>query len=160
MAITKCEKCEHYYGKKKEKCPKCGFANNDIEPKSNIKLIAGLITAAIFIGLFFGVKSMFTSDSDGNNVTNSYNDSRTNKQLAYNYAMDFVKERLKSPSSAEFPSLFDRQKHITELSSTVYVINSWVESQNSFGAMIKTKFSCRIKISNDAVSISDLKLLE
>jgi len=160
MAITKCKKCEHFYGKKKEKCPKCGLANNDIEPESNIKLIAGLITVAIFIGLIFGVKSLFTFDSDSNDVTNSYNNSSTNKQLAYNYAMDYVKQKLKSPSSAEFPSLFDRQEHITELSSTEYQINSWVESQNSFGAMIKTNFSCLIKIANEKVSIFDLNILE
>ncbi len=160
MAITKCEKCEHYYGKKKEKCPKCGLINNDIEPQSNMKLIAGLITVAVFIGLFFGVKSMFTSDSDNNNVTNSYNNNKTNKQLAYNYAMKYVKQKLKAPSSAEFPSLFDRQEHITELSSTEYQINSWVESQNSFGVMIKTNFSCRIKIADEKISISDLNILE
>jgi hypothetical protein len=154
MDIKKCENCGEYYGKKNENCTKCGFKNNEIEIETNIKLVAGLITIGIFIALFFGIKSFFSQEFSNSDNSSTY------KQLSYNYAEKYVKQKLKSPSSAKFPSLFERQDHISRISDTEYKINSWVESQNSFGAMIKTRFSCTIKIKNDVVSISDLKIYE
>lgn len=154
MAIKKCESCGEYYGKKNEYCPKCGFKNNEVKKEANIKLIAGLITICLAVVLLFGIKSYFSQES-----TNSI-DNSTYKQLSYNYAEKYVKNKLKSPSSAKFPSLFERQNHISKISDTEYKINSWFESQNSFGTMIRTRFSCTIKIKNDVVSISNLNIYE
>lgn len=42
-----------------------------------------------------------------------------------------------------------------------FKINSWVDSQNSFGAMIRTKYSCTIYYTDDdKVGIKDLKFDE
>lgn len=80
----------------------------------------------------------------------------TNKMLAYSYAEDFVKQRLKSPSTAEFPGLFEKADHITELGNDEYLINSWVDSQNGFGAMIRSKFSCKIIFKDNKVRVEGL----
>ena len=85
--------------------------------------------SSIFAFIFLA----FGSDDD-----NSSSSTDTNKILAYNYAEDFVKQRLKSPSTAEFPSLFEKADHITELGNEEYRINSWVDSQNGFGATIRS----------------------
>lgn len=154
MAIKKCEKCKEYYGKKNKFCTKCGYKNDTVEKEINIKLIAGLLTIGIIIALFFGVKYFFSPQSS-NTIDNS-----TYKQLSYNYAREYVKNRLKSPSSATFPSLFNRQGHITKVTNTEYRINSWVESQNSFGAKIKTRFTCQINIKNGVVSLTYLKIYD
>jgi len=64
--------------------------------------------------------------------------------LAYNFAKDFIKGRLKSPSTAEFPGTFEKKNHVTDLGNGEYRINSWVDSQNGFGAMIRSRQSCKI----------------
>ncbi len=48
--------------------------------------------------------------------------------LAYNFAKDFIKDRLKSPSTAEFPGTCEKKNHITDLGNGEYRINSWVDS--------------------------------
>ena len=78
---------------------------------------------------------------------------------AYIFAENFVEKGLKSPSSAKFPSPKEKKSHVSKLSKNVFSIDSWVESQNSFGAMIKTKFSCKIIFDDEkeTVSCEDLK---
>ena len=92
--------------------------------------------------------------------SSSSSSSSTNKFMAYSYAEDFVEKQLKSPSTAKFPKTFEKDKHITILSNNRYEINSWVDSQNSFGATIRTRFSCIIIFEGDMVRCEDLKFNE
>jgi hypothetical protein len=52
-----------------------------------------------------------------------------------------VLDKLKTPSVAEFQSYPDANINIT---NGYYYVNSYVDSQNSFGAMIRTNFICKI----------------
>jgi hypothetical protein len=100
-----------------------------------------------FLAIAFG-----SGDDNGSNDSSS----KANKFLAYNYAEDFVKQRLKSPSTAKFPGTSEKDKHITELGNNQYQINSWVDSQNSFGAIIRSKFSCKIIFEGNNVRCENL----
>lgn len=60
---------------------------------------------------------------------------------------DFVKERLKSPSTAKFPRAIEHDVSCPEPGR--YIIKSWVDSQNSYGAMIRTYFVCEVKQIDD-----------
>jgi hypothetical protein len=54
-----------------------------------------------------------------------------------------VENRLKSPSSADFPSSLSTD--IRDVGNNVFEIRSYVDSQNSFGAMIRTDYFCKIQ---------------
>lgn len=79
--------------------------------------------------------------------------------LAYNLLADQIKEQiLISPSSAIFPSSSVKAEHTKYLGDNVYLITSYVESQNNFGAMIKTNFSSKVVFKEDGgVSFPDFK---
>ncbi len=70
-------------------------------------------------------------------------DNSYDKSLACYVAKQEVENKLKSPSSAVFPEC--SYMSIYPVGEIWYVTGS-VEAQNSFGAMIKTKFEVRIKI--------------
>jgi hypothetical protein len=106
-----------------------------------------ILTIVSFLFIAFG------SDDDNGSSSSSTD---TNKFLAYSYAEDFVKQKLKSPSTAEFPGTFEKDKHITELGNSQYQITSWVDSQNGFGAMLRSKFSCKIIFEGDNVRCENL----
>lgn len=53
----------------------------------------------------------------------------------------FVIEQLKSPASAEFS---DNLADVTQINDTVFKINSYVDFQNSFGALLRANYSCKI----------------
>ncbi|MFC2099734.1 hypothetical protein ACFLSF_02770 [Candidatus Bipolaricaulota bacterium] len=55
----------------------------------------------------------------------------------------FVKDRLKAPSTARFGTLT-----ATESSGGSYRVSGYVDSQNSFGAMVRTYFSCTVEYEN------------
>ena len=77
---------------------------------------------------------------------------RDNSILAYNLAEECVKQRLKSPSTAEFAGLFEMKDHVTKIGPDKYKIRSYVDAQNSFGAVIRNQWSCTITLHNDGDS--------
>lgn len=79
---------------------------------------------------------------------------------AWIMAQEFVKDRLKSPSTAKFPD-HDEVKMRHEIQDDTYIILSYVESQNSFGAMLRTDFICKIgNPYGDTWRLYDLDFLE
>ena len=83
--------------------------------------------------------------------------------MAYGYAEKVVKNNLKSPSSAVFPETSDKLNHINEISYTnednsKWYIDSWVDSQNGFGAMLRSKFTCIIIVEDGKVRYEDLNI--
>jgi hypothetical protein len=52
---------------------------------------------------------------------------------------NYVKTQLKAPDSAKFPSCL-LYEQATETEDGAYLMKSYVDSQNSFGAMIRTTF--------------------
>jgi hypothetical protein len=52
----------------------------------------------------------------------------------------FVKDRLKSPGSADF----SEENDVTEAGGS-WTVSGVVDSQNSFGALLRNQFSCTVK---------------
>lgn len=59
---------------------------------------------------------------------------------AYVVSQNYVRDVLKSPSTAEFP-----YGSATESLPNVYQVRSHVDSQNGFGAMIRSNYSMELK---------------
>lgn len=66
---------------------------------------------------------------------------------AYSISKTFVKRYLKSPGSAQFPASSDeiRKSVIVFGDGITYRIVSYVDSHNTFGALVRTSYSCTIK---------------
>jgi len=60
--------------------------------------------------------------------------------MAYIMMQGFVKERLVSPASAKFPRMNNYDVKIQK-DEHIYFIQGYVDSQNSFGAMLRTYYS-------------------
>ena len=75
---------------------------------------------------------------------------RTDSLTAYMMMQTFVERRLKSPKSADFPNpLVGQHKHVRHIGDHTYVIDSWVDAQNSFGADIRTRFVGKVQQVSD-----------
>jgi hypothetical protein len=113
--------------------------------KNKLQHLFSLLTVIIFIFFAFG-----SGNSDGSSS------SQHSKIVAYNYAEDFIEERLKSPSTAKFPGTFQKNKHSTSLGGGKYRISSWVDSKNVFGAMIRSRWSCKITFVDGNVKVENI----
>ncbi len=163
MALKKCKECGNEISTKAKECPHCG---NVLKKK----LGCGCTTLVV-VGLFLLIvgslvsneskttapnKSVDTSKPAAKTVPKSTWKNQDNSLMAYIMMEGFVKKRLKSPSSADFPGIFDgKAGHIKRLGGYKYLIASWVDSQNAFGAMIRTQFIGEI----EQVSEDDWQLI-
>jgi hypothetical protein len=72
-----------------------------------------------------------------------------------------VEEQLKSPSTAKFPLFTDDKVNVTKISENKYNVSAYVDSENSFGAMVRTYYTCTvILLPNDKYRVENLKFLD
>ena len=74
---------------------------------------------------------------------------------AYVYHKYFIKDKLKSPTTAEFSS-YNKNK-IRQLDKFTFKLTGYVDSQNSFGAQIRTNYTIVVK--NETGEVKDWKLI-
>lgn len=53
----------------------------------------------------------------------------------------YIENQLKSPGSAEFDSSLDG---VVQTNDTTFTVKSYVDSQNGYGALLRTHYSCKI----------------
>lgn len=64
---------------------------------------------------------------------------------AYVMCKEFVSQRLKAPSSAEFASYGDTGlTQVTPLGGSKFQVDSFVDADNAFGAHIRIAFACQV----------------
>ena len=100
------------------------------------KNIISIIIVLIFVFLAFG-------SSDGDN-----NSSGPDKIGAKVMAQQFLEDRLKSPATADYPWA-KTDDTVTELSDNKYRYRSYVDSENSFGANVRTNFEIVVQYVGD-----------
>lgn len=66
---------------------------------------------------------------------------------AFVMSQTFVKTLLKSPSTAKFPLITSAE--IIPYGNGRFKITSYVDAQNSFGAMIRNNYTCTVKYVGD-----------
>ncbi|WP_363826046.1 hypothetical protein [Sphingobium sp. LMC3-1-1.1] len=66
-----------------------------------------------------------------------------NDVMAFVMSQNFIRDQLKSPASAQFPNVTDKDVHVTPSKNAgkcSFTVLTPVDSQNSFGAMMRTRF--------------------
>jgi regulatory protein YycI of two-component signal transduction system YycFG len=92
-------------------------------------------TKKIFFWLFLILVLLFLTELFNNNPT------PPDKIDAYIMMKEFVKDKLKSPASADFES---NQTIGYKFENGIFTFSGYVDSQNSFGAMLRTRFTVSI----------------
>ena len=79
-------------------------------------------------------------------------------EMAYIQSIDFVKQYLKSPSTADFDT-FSASPNILTPTSNQYVISYHFDAENSFGAKIRSTYTCALKyLSGNPADINSWEL--
>ncbi|QXP61542.1 hypothetical protein [Olleya sp. HaHaR_3_96] len=93
-------------------------------------------------------------------IPSSSSEYKKNNNLSDNEAViasqKFVERQLKTPSTAKFPALF---KAKVKKKNGSFIITSYVDSQNGFGAMIRSNYTVELNQKpNGDVSLIDIKI--
>lgn len=99
----------------------------------------GIICIIVLIGLVvIAVEKDDRKESDADS-----------KSVAWKMAQKFVKERLKAPSTASFGSVLgdyqDPNDVVEDLGNGKFRVSAWVDSENTFSAMIRSHFICELE---------------
>jgi len=73
---------------------------------------------------------------------------------AYEMSKEFMLDSLKAPATAQFPP--NSEAHIKEVNPNEWVILSYVDAENSFGALIRIYYSCEMTDSGETWLLKSL----
>ena len=105
---------------------------------------------------------IYPSDSDVvlalSNSDRKTTDSGHTEGVVYRITTRLIAKTLKAPSTAKFPSFYDDGAvTFTSLGGNRYKVSSYVDSQNGFGAMLRTHWTATVRVNGDTVSLEDLQ---
>ncbi|MBK3432468.1 hypothetical protein JJD73_00760 [Pseudomonas fluorescens] len=114
------------------------------ETNIRITLAVGAIAAVMVWVWYFNWSA--SPDRDKEQAEKDCN----NTTMAFVMSQNFVKQRLKAPSTAEFPYMTDRGVGVDVLPNCSFEVSAYVDAQNAFGAAIRNTYT--VKMSYDRVS--------
>jgi len=175
MTITKCPFCAEEIKDEATKCKHCK-SNLDINAKSDIaskevktniaspkkhskakSIVIGCLIIFAIIIILNAIISTLSSFSNSSASGEFYD-------KLISCAFEGVKEVLKAPATAKFrdydkgipSSLFPK-----EVKDGEYVVSNYVDAENSFGAMIRSNFTCTVYMENsDSKCFSICEILD
>jgi|GEM_PF-3547304 len=160
---AKCKKCGTEVYHKAKQCRACGqydpvVLSQKINNQGNVGFLSGLLViGAVFFSAYF-MSSCFTKPHLGIDES----DPEFKRSMAWQMAQGFVKEQLVSPGTADFGFLEQSYTDsVTDLGDHRYIVEGWVDSQNRLGAVLRSKFKCRLKFKgNDLWTCEDIQIME
>lgn len=107
-----------------------------------VKVLLGLLVVGVGVAFAMGA---FSSDGGSDGGTDEP-DTEELEFAAFDVCTQFVTDRLKAPGTASFRNYFedDGEVVVTSVGDTYTVVSS-VDSENSFGANLRTDFACVVE---------------
>ena len=138
MALKRCKECGGQVSSKAKMCPGCGAPVK--QTSAGCGCLSVIVIAVVIVALMNSGEKDSSSQSGGGQPSESHAaptppQGQHDKIAAWTMAEDFIKQKLKSPSSADFGSVFgDYQSPetcVTDLGNGKYHCVGWVDAQNS-----------------------------
>jgi RNA polymerase subunit RPABC4/transcription elongation factor Spt4 len=137
MAVKKCKYCAMEIPNEARICPYCR--------KKLPRYIPGWVSLVVIVLVLYSCTKMFNNPPD----TVSYDEAQAQADCE-----NFVKARLKSPSTAKFPA--GPEITISGSGTGPWKIYGYVDSQNSYGAMLRQKYECVLHYEGTTVKLDKL----
>lgn len=135
-----CPNCKKEIQSGVKACPECGYTAKQYRADC---AQASKPYRKMYIGTFFGfIAILIIAGSLITQCTHIENDSE--EREAWVCAQNVVEQHLKSPSTADFCKYTEAT--ITDLGNSKYKISGYVDSQNSFGAVVRSYFTVTLTL--------------
>jgi hypothetical protein len=97
----------------------------------------------VLAGLAFGVGAVWFMASSGSGGSDDQESSvKPTPFMAFIQCQAFVKNTLKAPATAQFPS---KPQSAIDAGNNTFVVIATVDAQNSFGALLRNDWTCKTR---------------
>jgi hypothetical protein len=128
------------------------YAEDEKEDRRKYILLG--MTIILLITMVSVGKKTHSTDKNSASYTSKRSSIDNDSIAAWVETKSFVRERLKSPSSADFPFL---DFHVKSMGDDQYMVGSYVDSTNGFGAKVRTRFRGIVKKTSTGWELVALK---
>lgn len=108
------------------------------------KIVYALFGILVVVGVF----GLFMPGEDKPKPIAEESADAPSKSEAWTMAKEFVEDRLKSPASADYGGQVSSET-VTQTGENTFSVSAWVDSENAFGATIRTRFDCKLRYRGD-----------
>ena len=146
MALINCKECKKEISEDAKTCPHCGA---DI----NTNLGCGTLIVIVFAALI--LFNIFSSNSSNSSKGSASIDMR---QSASGACMQFIKQVLNDPDSAEFSN--SSESVVSETAPNQWTVQREVRAKNAFNAIRLSNFECKMTFDGTtwrASSVNEIK---
>lgn len=153
--LVNCKTCKKLISKNAKTCPHCGEGNSVTHAPIKAPGCLSILVTGIFI--FWLIGDFGKSGTDSNSASASKD--LTPKYDKFNAQVDceaFVKRTLKAPATADFAPHHELQ--ISGSDSGPWNVAGYVDAQNSFGAKIRSLYSCTIHYQDNKAYLDNLSV--
>lgn len=187
MALINCPECEKEASDTAKTCPNCGFAiaehiANDrkrAKKEEADKQAKGCLYGCLWILILAIIGSALLVMTGPDEGTSNYStmpelqtdpstaSTRPNPNVpkagtdtagAWAYTQIYVKKQLKSPSTAKFP--WTGVRDVEPRTNNIYMVKSYVDAQNAFGATVRQHFICEIQDIDEGWKVISFEFVE
>lgn len=134
-SINKCPHCKLEVDAKGSRCPHC--QGKIYRWTKGRKILAGFAVFAVIL--------VMISDSGGNKNPSQETQVQSRESISIVFAESKIKDILKAPSTAKFANV--RAYELTD-QKDIWEVNGYVDSQNGFGAMIRSQWEVQLDYTN------------
>lgn len=114
----------------------------------------GCLTLTLLFMVSLGACAVFIGSRQADPAVQARQKERDEQISACSTAREFVRQRLKAPSTATFASCVEAG--VAKLPNGDYTVMAWVDSQNTFGAMIRTRYLATLRPVGDKWQLVNL----
>ena len=114
-------------------------------PQKTARPAGHLSGSQVFWGLAAGLAAIWFMSSTGRSSQAPAANTQPTPHMAAIHCQEHVKSTLKAPATAQFP---DRPLSAIDAGGGTYIVTSTVDAQNSFGALLRNNWLCKIQHTN------------
>jgi hypothetical protein len=129
------KKCPQCFAEVPDKAKKCSHCGSKLPQKMSmlVKVLLIIIGSSFFISVFAGITSGPSSSVPSAPKEPTASELKLSAQV---YSETFIRRLLKAPSTAKFC-----HETVTDLGDNRWKVTSCVDSENSYGAMLRSNWS-------------------
>lgn len=153
MDLRDCPECKARISDKATFCPQCGapFIKNKKKSSGCLSVVISFLVLMMILGALLPQKPKTEQEI-------KENEREMDKITAYVLCKTGIESTLKAPRTAQHAGI---SQSIILSDDTEIAIHSFVDSQNSFGALIRVKYDCTVtKSATGNFVIKDLSVID